>query len=160
MHGCWRKLTEVIRLHGKLTEAYKRSPGSTRVNRSTSRCTGTRQKLLESLPSAWKVVVSWRKVSRQHVNLTKLEGRSPVCVEIWRKLTEGFPVTWNSDGNGRKVYGHTESWWKMKEGLQVKRKVDGGWWKVSQPCGKLTEGLQAAKKFDGSWQTVGCTESW
>ena len=132
----WRKLTEdptavqkfdrstrnVSRLHGKLTEADRRSPSCTensqkvfwplrkltKVDGMSHGCMESWQKLTKGLLAEQTVDGSWLKVSRLQLKLTEVNGRSPDSTNIWQTLMEclraaqkldgGLPATQKSDG--------------------------------------------------------------
>lgn len=91
-------------------------------------------KLMEGLLAKLKVHESWQKVSRTHVKLTEVYGRSFGHTESGQKMT--------------KIFWPHGSCWKLTDGPKFAQNVNRNWRKVSQSYRKLTEGLQAKCKVD------------
>ena len=81
----------------------------------------------------------WRTVTLLHKKFTEVDRRSPVGMEIRRKLMEVIVAARIVDRSWRKISRLHTKLTEVDGSLLAARKVDGRWCKVAWPHGKLTE---------------------
>ena len=105
----------------------------------------------ERLSAARKVDRIWRKIYWPYEKFTEVDGRSPGCTKIWRKLTKDLPTTRKFYENWQKVFWPHE---QLTKSLPAARKVDGSRQKVCQSHKNLVKGLLTVRIVDRNWRKV------